>query len=51
MALPLGLEFEQCILQQRGIHGIEAAERLVHHHQSGIVEQRGDELNLLLHAL
>ena len=45
------LEFEQRILQQRGVHGIEAAEGLVHHHQIGIVEQRGNELDLLLHTL
>ena len=34
-----------------GVDGIEAAEGLVHDDEFGLVQQRGDELDLLLHAL
>ncbi len=45
------LQLDQHILQHDGVGGIEPGERLVHDDQIGIVQQRGDELNLLLHAL
>ena len=51
IVLPLLLEFQQRLLQQRRIHGIEPGGRLVHDDQLRIVQQRGDELDLLLHAL
>ncbi len=38
-------------MQERGVDGIEAAEGLVHDDEVGLVQQRGDELDLLLHAL
>src|ERR1700739_2956527 len=45
------LQIQKGLFQQLGIDRIEAAEGLIHHDQAGIVEQRTDELNLLLHAL
>ena len=38
-------------MQQRGVDRVEAAEGLVHDDEVGLVQQRGDELDLLLHAL
>src|SRR5687767_12921399 len=44
------LELEQHVLHLHGVHGIHAAERLVHNDEVGVVEQRGNELDLLLHS-
>src|SRR5579863_5940844 len=49
--LALILEIDEGALEQRSVDRIEAAEGLVHDDEAGIVEQAGDELNLLLHAL
>src|SRR5579859_939158 len=49
--LALLLQIEQDVFQQRGIDRIETEERLVHDDEVGIVQQRGDKLDLLLHAL
>src|SRR5512140_412578 len=38
------------VLERLRVHRIEAAERLVENDQLGLVEQRTDELDLLLHA-
>ncbi len=38
-------------MQEGGVDGVEAAEGLVHDDEVGLVEQGGDELDLLLHAL
>ena len=51
MALALLAEVDEGVLQQRGVDGIEAAEGLVHDDEVGLVQQGGDELDLLLHAL
>src|SRR5258708_13968025 len=45
------LHFQQHVLEDSGVDGIEAEERLIHHHKVGIVQQCGDKLYLLLHAL
>src|SRR5204862_227351 len=47
LAAALGLEHG--VLERLRVDRIEAAERLVEDHQLGIVQQRGDELHLLLH--
>ena len=44
-------QFEDHVLEHVRIDGIESGERLVHDDQLGLVQQRGDELDLLLHAL
>ena len=44
-------QFDERVLQQDGVDGVEAGERLVHDDELGIVQQRRDELDLLLHAL
>ena len=44
-------EVDEGVDEQGGVDGIEAAERLVHDDEFGLVEQGGDELDLLLHAL
>ena len=44
-------EVNEGVLEKRGVDRVEAAERLVHDDELGIVQQCGDELNLLLHAL
>ena len=49
--LALVFELEQSALHQHRIHRIEAGERLVHDDNARVVEQRGNELDLLLHAL
>src|ERR1035437_471212 len=49
--LALSLEFEQCLFNQHGVHRVKAGEGLVHDDELGVVEQRGNELDLLLHAL
>ena len=38
-------------MRSGGVDGVEAAEGLVHDDELGLVQQRGDELDLLLHAL
>src|SRR5215467_5166296 len=48
--LALILELDESPLQQHSVHRIETAERLVHDDQPGIVQNRADELNLLLHS-
>jgi hypothetical protein len=49
IALPWSLSSSSVAPPAR-VHRIEAAERLVHHDEAGVVQQRGDELDLLLHA-
>src|SRR5438477_2828141 len=49
--LALLAEVNEGIHQKRGVDGIEAAEGLVHDDEVGLVEEGGDELDLLLHAL
>ena len=44
-------EIDEGVHEEDGVDGIEAAEGLVHDDEFGLVEKRGDELNLLLHAL
>ena len=44
----LRLELEKSVLKQRCVDGIESAERLIHDNETGIVKQRGDELDFLL---
>ena len=45
------LQLDQDVLQHDRVGGIEAGEWLIHDDEIGIVQQRGDELHLLLHAL
>jgi hypothetical protein len=47
----LGAEVDEGVLQEGGVDGIEAGEGLVHDDEVGLVEEGGDELDLLLHAL
>ena len=49
--LTLFAKVDQGIHQKRGVDGIEAAEGLVHDDEVGLVEEGGDELDLLLHTL
>src|ERR1700733_6715225 len=49
--LALVAELDQGVHEERGIDGIEAAEGLVHDDKLRFVEERCDELDLLLHAL
>src|SRR5271157_1596240 len=49
--LALRLAFEQRALHELSIHRIKAREGLVHDDEPGIMEQRSNELDLLLHAL
>ena len=42
---------EERLLEQLDVHRVEAAERLVHDQDGGVVKDRGDELDLLLIAL
>ncbi len=44
-------EVHEGVLEEDGVDGIEAGEGLIHDDEVGLVEERGDELNLLLHAL
>ena len=44
-------EVDEGVHEEGGVDGIEAAEGLVHDDELGLVEQGGDELDLLLHAL
>ena len=44
-------EFDEDVLQERGVDGVEAGEGLVHDDEFGVVQERGDELYLLLHTL
>src|SRR6266576_3504379 len=44
-------ELQDGLAQHLRIHGIETGERLVENDQVGIVQDGGDELHLLLHAL
>ena len=48
--LAAALELEHRVLERLRVDRIEAAERLVEDDEIGIVQQRGDELHLLLHA-
>src|SRR5258708_10783424 len=48
--LALLAQVDERVHEKRGGDGIEAAEGLVHDDEIGVVEQRGDELDLLLHA-
>src|SRR5882757_5795231 len=48
--LALLAEVDEGVHQEGGVDGIEAAEGLVHDDEVGLVEERGDELDLLLHA-
>ena len=48
--LPRALELDDGVLQRLRVDRIEPAERLVEDDELGIVQQRGDELHLLLHA-
>src|SRR5438105_5796682 len=50
-ALAGSAKFENDIFEDFGIHRIEAAEGLVHDDEIGFMQQRGRELDLLLHAL
>ena len=45
------LQLQQCALHQHRVYRVQTAERLVHHNQIGIVQERGYQLNLLLHPL
>ncbi len=49
--LALLAEVDEGVHEEGGVDGIEAAEGLVHDDEVGVVEQSGDELDLLLHAL
>ena len=42
---------EECGLEERDVDRVEASERLVHQEDVGVVEDRGDVLDLLLIAL
>ncbi len=44
-------QVDQRIHQQRRVDRVESAEWLVHDDQFGLMQQRGDELDLLLHSL
>ena len=48
--LALLAEIDEGVHEQGGVDGIETAEGLVHDDEVGLVEQGGDELDLLLHA-
>src|SRR5579871_4669418 len=50
-AAALFAEVDECVHQECGVDGIEAAEGLVHDDEFWLVQQRSDELDLLLHAL
>src|SRR5207248_3160139 len=47
--LAAALQLDDGVLERLCVDGIEAAERLVEDHEVGIVQQRADELHLLLH--
>ena len=49
--MPLRAKVDERVLQERRVDGVEAAEGLVHDDEVGLVQQGGDELDLLLHAL
>src|SRR5713226_8025411 len=49
--LALLAEVDESVHEEGRVDGIEAAEGLVHDDEVGVVEERGDELDLLLHAL
>ncbi len=51
IAFPAFFRLDQRVLQQRRVHRIESRERLVHNDQLRLMQQRGNELDLLLHAL
>src|SRR5450759_4775742 len=44
------LELDHRVLQRLGVDGIESAERLIEDDEIGVVKQRPDELDLLLHS-
>src|SRR5271170_2718354 len=44
-------EVDESVHEQNGVDGIEAAEGLVHDDELGLVQESGDELDLLLHTL
>ncbi len=44
-------EVDEGVDEQAGVDGIEAAEGLVHDDELGLVQQGGNELDLLLHSL
>ena len=44
-------EVDERVHEEDGVDGIEAAEGLVHDDELGLVQERCDELDLLLHAL
>src|SRR5258705_10418264 len=48
--LALLAKVDEGVHEEGGVDGIEATEGLVHDDEVGFVEQRGDELDLLLHA-
>ena len=45
------VEFADQVVKQHGVHGVQTLERLVQNDQLGLVDDRGEELHLLLHAL
>jgi hypothetical protein len=45
-----GAEVDDGVLERLRVDRVEAAERLVEDHEIGVVQQRADELHLLLHA-
>jgi hypothetical protein len=49
--LALLAQLEERLAEDRHVHRVEARERLVHQQDLGIVEDRGDQLDLLLVAL
>jgi hypothetical protein len=49
--LALLLQVEQNVFEQGGINGIETEEWLVHDDEVRVMQQRGNKLNFLLHAL
>src|SRR5258708_23458056 len=49
--LATALHFQQHDLEDSRVDGIEAEERLIHDDKFGVVEQSGNELDFLLHAL
>ncbi len=44
-------QIDEGVHEERGVDGVEAAEGLVHDDELGLVKERGNELDLLLHAL
>src|SRR6266481_3286697 len=48
--LALLAKVDEGVHEKRGVDGVEAAEGLVHDDEVGLVQESGDELDLLLHA-